>query len=54
VNSLLDRLRSAWATQVRLQQRRIDGSALTGREAMTAGRRLRWSGPRLLGDLLPD
>lgn len=46
-------LRQAYENQVSLQQRRIDRTAVSGREAVAASRRLRWSGMSLVGDLIP-
>ena len=53
VPAVLARLRRAWSAQVLLQQRYLDRHDLTGAEARDAVRQLRWSGPVLLGDLLP-
>ncbi len=46
-------VRRVWETQVRLQQRYLERTAVGGVEGLRSARWLRWSGQRLVGDLLP-
>jgi hypothetical protein len=46
-------VRRLWETQVRLQQRYLERNDAGGLEARSAVRWLRWSGDRLVGDVLP-
>jgi hypothetical protein len=46
-------VRRVWVTQVGLQQRYLERTAVSGVEARVAARWLRWSGCRLVGDVLP-
>jgi hypothetical protein len=53
ITKLWAAVRTAWQTQLELQQRYVDRHELSGFETRAAARRLRWSGDRLVGCELP-